>query len=151
MKKVLVLLVAVLAFGMANAQNNLGLRGAFGGHSAFDGELSYQMGLGSNRLELDLGLKFADGDNPFYLAGIYQWNWNITGGLSWYTGPGAVVKYCPNHGLGLAIAGQIGIEYKFSFPLQLSVDFRPAWDFLSPENCGAGFGWGAALGVRYCF
>ena len=152
MKKVFLLLVAVVTLGFAaNAQNAIGIRGGFG--SSTSAELSYMQGLGGNRLELDLGLNFLnDGDNPFHLAGIYQWTGNITGNLGWYAGIGAVVKYCPNHGLGLAVAGQIGLEYDLkSIPFQITADFRPAWDFLSDANCGAGFGWGGALGIRYTF
>ena len=56
-KNFLVLAIVLAGFFTAQAQVNphaIGLR--FGGGTAFGGELSYQMGMGSsNRLELDLG------------------------------------------------------------------------------------------------
>jgi hypothetical protein len=46
-------------------------------------------------------------------------------------------------------AGQIGLEYNFNIPLQLSLDYRPGF-YLVPA--GHGGAWeGAALGIRYRF
>lgn len=156
MKKVFVLLFAVVALSFAsNAQNALGVR--FGAGTGTNAELSYQMGLGANRLELDLGLGlFQEGEHPFHLAGIYQWNFNIAGDFNWFVGPGAVLGYCPskNHGLNFALAGQIGIEWApSSIPFNFTIDARPSWVFIAPEHCGnvKGFGWGASLGIRYRF
>ena len=70
MKKVLLIMVAVLGFAFAaNAQNAIGLR--FGGGSSYGEEISYQKDLGANRLEFDLGANLPS-LNFFYLAGIYQ-------------------------------------------------------------------------------
>lgn len=149
MKKVFVLMFAVVALGFAsNAQNAIGLR--FGAGTASNAEISYQMGLGANRLELDLG--WTNTDNSFYLAGIYQWKFNLTGEFNWFVGPGAVLGYCPNHGINLAVAGQIGLEWApSSIPFNVSLDARPAYTLLAPEHCGnvRGFGWGVSLGIRY--
>ena len=90
MKKVFVLLFAVVALSFAgNAQHALGVRGAFGNSTS--AELSYQQALGSaNRLELDLGWhNYKEWGTYFNLTGIYQWNFNISGGLGWYAGVGA--------------------------------------------------------------
>lgn len=154
MKKFFVLLVAVVAFGFAaNAQNALGLR--FGGGSGYGAEISFQKGMGANRLEFDLGLSNlgANNDMEFNLAGVYQWTFGIVDNLNWYVGPGLNIDYCSNHGLGLGICGQIGIEYNIpSIPFQVSLDARPTYRLLVPENCGMGnFGWGACLAVRYTF
>ncbi len=49
----------------------------------------------------------------------------------------------------IGLGGQIGIEYNLNthdIPLMVSLDARPMWDFLGSN---AGFGWGAALGIRY--
>lgn len=153
MKKVFVLLFAVVALGFAgNAQNAIGVRGAFGNSSA--AELSFQHGLGSaNRLELDLGWhNYKDWGSYINLTGIYQWNWNISGGLGWYAGIGANAglytgKY-ESDNFGIGLDAQIGLEYKFSIPLQVSIDFRPQWDLLGHAS---GFGYGVALGLRFCF
>ncbi|MBQ0016887.1 MAG: hypothetical protein KBT04_07890, partial [Bacteroidales bacterium] len=127
-------------------QHNIGLR--LSGVYGFAGEVSYQMPLNNNRLELDLGLHNFEGWNYIHVSGVYQWLWNIMGGLNWYAGVGANVGLYTGDesGLGLGVAGQVGIEYDFDFPLQLSIDFRP--------NIGldghSGFGWGGiCLGVRY--
>lgn len=130
---------------------------AFGVRLGYGAELSYQQALsGSNRLEADLGLGGWD-HTGFLVSGIYQWVFNIQEGLNWYVGPGAQVglaSYRDNNNnwksdLGIGVVGQIGIEYNFDFPLQLSLDYRPSW-MIIPS--GAGFGYyGIALGVRYTF
>lgn len=158
MKKVLILVAFVFGFGvLASAQVNpraIGLR--LGGGTYSGGEISYQHGFGtSNRLELDLGFGGYSGHNRMFLAGIYHWNWNIVQGLNWYVGPGASVGFYHYNGhedyIGVAVGGQIGIEYDFNSlgaPLLLSIDGRPMWDFVGDN---AGIGWGAALGIRYTF
>ena len=157
MKKVIISLIAFIGF-TASAQVNpqaIGLR--FGGDGNINGaEISYQHGLGeANRLELDLGFGTSKHHSRLFLAGIYQWNWNIEGGLNWYAGPGASVGFysydnADDH-LNIGLGGQVGIEYDFNtkdVPLLLSLDARPMFDFLGDDN---GFGWGAALGLRYTF
>lgn len=156
MKKIILVLVAVFAFAfMANAQSNaIGLR--LGGGSYNGGEISYQTAFGSsNRLELDFGFGASKNHTRLYGVAIYQWMWNITGGLNWYAGPGVsggLYTYDDNDGfLNVALGGQIGIEYNFNSigaPLLVSIDARPMWDFLGDNP---GLGWGAALGIRYTF
>lgn len=118
-------------------------------------EISYQRGLsGNTRLELDLGFhNGSDNDDAFVLTGIYQWLWNLEGGLNWYAGAGAGIGFdddADGHGddedFLLRAVGNIGIEYNFDFPLLLSLDFRPEIDIINdgPE-------WGLGLGIRYQF
>ena len=149
MKKIFVILVAVVALGFAaNAQDALGLR--FGGGSSYGAELSYQKGLGSNRLEFDLGMRLKSESNFFYLAGIYQWKGEITDWLGWFAGPGAKVSFCKNHGVGVAVALQLGLEANFAdFPFQITLDVRPEYEFVLPKECVNHFGWAGALGIRY--
>lgn len=154
MKKLFLFLAAVVTMGLAaNAQSDaIGLR--FGGGSGFGAEISYQKGLGGNRLEVDLGLSNGSHDTYMHLTGMYHWTMNIVDKLDWYVGPGAQVGFCSNHGLGLSIGGQLGIEYKFSFPLQVSLDVRPLYYLIAPRECGvlrSNFGLDCSLGVRYCF
>ena len=150
MKKAFLILFAVVAFGFtANAQSAIGVR--LGGGSAVNAELSFQQALSNvNRLELDLGWNnYANGAN-FNFSGIYQWDWNIVGGLDWFIGPGAIVSLFsgPNNPrFGLGVGGQIGLEYTFAIPLKLSLDARPMWNFI-----GIAKNWGnICLGVRYVF
>jgi hypothetical protein len=156
MKKTIFLMIIACMLGFNTyAQVNphaFGLR--LGGGTYSGGELSYQQGIGEmNRIELDLGLGSSKNHNRLYLAGIYQWDWNITSALNWYIGPGASVgfySYNDDPGfINIAVGGQIGLEYDFSksgVPILLSLDTRPMWDFLGDHP---GMGWGAALGIRY--
>ena len=119
-------------------------------------EISFQNPLSnSTRLELDLGLYGFGEHNGFILSGIHQWVFGLDNGLNWYVGLGGQLgsrSYEKNNvwnsGFGLAFAGQIGIEYNFSIPLQVSLDYRPAW-YVIPAFGGAYDTVG--LGLRYRF
>ena len=163
MKKVI--LSAFMLLGLAfSAQaqdiskNALGLR--LGDNDGFGGELSYQRGLGdNNRLELDLGWRNSKHVDAFKLTGLYQWVWNIDGGLNWYAGVGGGVgsynrDYYDNrdynNGVFAFAAGDIGLEYNFDFPLLISLDFRPEFG----GNGGYyknNYGSDVALALRYQF
>jgi len=174
MKKIIlsVIMLIGLAFS-AQAQdiseNALGLR--LGDNSGFGGEVSYQRGLSSNnRLELDLGWRnrsyYNNGNdydlNAIKLAGLYQWVWNIDGGFNWYAGVGGGLgSYNRDFNVGTSdsgafafAAGDVGIEYLFDFPLQLSLDVRPELgfgDYKYTNNNFDTFAPDVALGVRYRF
>jgi len=156
------ILSAALLIGLAFSsqaqeisKNALGLR--LGGNSGFGGEISYQRALSNdNRLELDLGMRNSDDINAFKLAGVYQWVWNIDQGFNWYAGAGAGLASWNNHnidksGTTLFAAGDIGIEYLFDIPLQLSLDLRPELYLNSGDYRTNNFGPDIALGVRYRF
>ena len=150
MKRIISLAAAILGFAVAaTAQPR-----AIGVRIGNGGEISYQHSMGSNFLEVDggLGLGF-DGVFNVGATGIYNFMISEFGnGFGFYAGPGAGVGL----GLGeanyftLSAAGMVGIEYNFSFPLQLSLDFR--------QHVGIGLGghglWtpsSIGLGVRYRF
>lgn len=154
MKKVLVTLVAIFALSTAMmAQNNaIGVRGAFG--TGYGAELSWLHGLSNaNRMEFDLGWSGHDDWNYVNVTGIYQWNWNIVEGLGWFAGVGANVGVYTDtpsdddDNFGIGLDAQIGLEYQFNIPIQLSLDWRPMWEFVG----NSGFGYGAAFGIRYVF
>lgn len=136
-------------FSSTNAQD---VSKAIGARLGMGAEFSYQHALSdANRLEFDLGLGGWD-HGGFSLSGLYHWVFNIDNGLNWYVGPGAQIGsvWSKNeYAFGIGIAGQIGIEYNFDFPLQLSLDWRPSWSIIPS---GHGFGYdGVAVGVRYRF
>ena len=145
------------------SKNAIGLR--LGDNDGFGGEVSYQRKLGTkNRLELDLGWRNSNSVDAIKLAGIYQWFWNIDKGFYWYAGVGGGLgswSYNNNNnnnnngndtnGAFVFAAGDIGIEYNFDFPLQLSLDFRPELYFNSDEFREDNFGPDVAIGVRYRF
>ncbi|WP_159799004.1 hypothetical protein [Flavobacterium sp. MK4S-17] len=165
MKKLFLSAFMLLAIALtANAQegrrNALGLR--LGDNDGFGGEVSYQRLLSdNNRLEVDLGWRDSDHYDAFKLTGLYQWVWNIEGGFNWYAGVGGGLGTWSfdddfphsdddDSGTFVFIAGNIGIEYNFDIPLQLSLDFRPeiyfGEDFREDD-----FGPDIALGIRYKF
>lgn len=166
MKKVLLALVAVFTMGMAaNAQNAIGVRIETDGNS--DGisfgttELSFQHGLGSNRLEFDLGWGSSHHYNHFNLTGIYQWTGDIANNFGWYAGVGGQVGFWSNednyytddNGCILSVAGQVGLEYNFQkVPFQLSLDWRPLVEVVGPSNDHPDFHYGnVGFGIRYRF
>lgn len=132
-----------------------------GGNGNINGiEFSYQHPVGDmNRVELDVGFR----GNKYYqymqVTGMYHWVWTIDRGLNWYVGPGAAIGFWAHqdkfgykeNGSYVGAGGQIGLEYDFNeigTPILLSIDARPMFDFIGYDT---GFGWGAALGVRYTF
>jgi len=150
MKKfILSLALAVSLVGALNAQS---IGKAIGVRFGYGGEISYQQPLGNtNRLELDLGFN----GNGFGLNGVYQWVWNLSSvsdGLNWYAGLGAGVGsynyYLATSHLNVGILGQVGLEYNFNIPLQLSLDYRPGFYFL---NSFYGSYDGICLAARYRF
>lgn len=162
MKKTL--LSAIMLIGLAfsaNAQdiskNALGLR--LGDNDGFGGEISYQRGLSNKtRLEFDLGWRNSNNVDAIKIVGLHQWVWNIDGGFNWYAGLGGGLgswSYDKNgyddSGTFVFAAGDIGIEYNFDVPIQLSLDFRPEFYFNSDDFREDNFGPDIALGIRYRF
>ncbi|SEK36120.1 hypothetical protein SAMN04487910_0343 [Aquimarina amphilecti] len=127
--------------------------------NGFWAEASYQARLSSNtRAELDLGVQGRNSFNAVKLTGIYQWVFNIDGGLNWYVGPGiggGLVDYDNNldnrddiETFGF-VTGDVGIEFNFDFPLLISLDFRPEIYFDDYTNDDIIFNLG--LSARYKF
>ena len=165
MKKLLLsafMLIGLAFSSQAQDRNALGLR--LGDNDGFGGEISYQRTLSSNnRLELDLGWRDSDYYDAVKLAALYQWVWNIEGGFNWYAGVGGglgtwefndnVPGYYDGNddsGTFFFVAGDIGIEYNFDIPLQLSLDFRPELYF-ADDFREDNFGPDIALGIRFKF
>ena len=92
---------------------------------------------------------------------LYQWIVNLDGGFNWYVGAGGgfasyslddVAPGVDDSDTSLFIAGDIGIEYNFDIPIQLSLDFRPEMYFGGDyADFRDGFGPDIALGIRYRF
>ena len=140
-------MLAIGAGSFANAQTNaLGLRFNSGYGAGL--EASYQRFLSdANRLEAGLGLGVNEG---FRANVVYQWVWDLSqlaDGFKWYAGAGGgLILYQDEAYIGAL--GNLGIEFNFKIPLQLSFDVRPGFYLLKD----AYFGWGgAAFGVRYKF
>lgn len=151
MKKILFSLALVLStIGSLSAQVDgkaIGIRFCYGG------EISYQHPMGNaNRLELDLGLTHYGAA----INGIYQWVWDLSDladGFNWYAGAGAGVGMFDYAGIdknsfSLGVLGQVGIEYNFKIPLQLSLDYRPGIYLINGFNASYD---GICLSARYKF
>ena len=147
-KKILTtIFIAVAAVSAASAQPRaLGIRVGVSGLEA-----DYQHSFSKNQfLEGNFGLDFgydANGAPGVKATALYNFvwarpAWTDKGKWALYAGPGAtlgyvndevhfkaadgvnIVRYLDN-GFMLGICGQVGLEYTFWFPLQLSVDLRP--------------------------
>jgi len=161
MKNLLLFSVFLIAINSSLAQqiskNTIGLR--LGSNRGFGTEVSYQMKLNpENRAEFNLGWRSSNDISALKLNGLYQWVWILEQDFNWYAGVGGgigtfstntSVNNNSNNGTFLYIAGNIGIEYNFDFPLQASLDLRPEFggNGYFQNNYGSDF----ALGVRYKF
>ncbi|APY12584.1 hypothetical protein BWZ22_15750 [Seonamhaeicola sp. S2-3] len=162
MKKLFLLSLAVMGFAFStNAQsiadNAIGLR--LGDSDGFGAEVSYQRALSdSNRLEFDLGWRDGSNYDGFKLAGLYQWVMPLDGSFNWYVGAGGGIGSFSIDAPGIDdtdtfifAAGDIGIEYDFEIPLQLSLDFRPEIGFGDDLYDNNDLDFDIALGIRYQF
>ncbi len=162
MKKIILLILITLSFLIQlNAQeiadNTLGLR--FGDDDGLGAEITYQKFLyNNNRAEIGFAWRNNKNYNAFKLTGTHQWLFNfdqLINGMNWYVGAGGgfgswkLKDDLPgDDGTFLFIAGDIGVEYKFDFPLLLSLDFRPELGF---SDFNDDLGVDIALGARYVF
>jgi hypothetical protein len=131
-------------------RNAIGVR--MGGHNEIVGAgVTYKRYLSaSNAIELIGNASTSNNNGYIGLSGEYLWTWGIVEGLSWFAGPGASVGAWTGDasGFDIALNGMVGLEYKFSIPLTLSVDLNPHFYFLH----GTGFTpFVGALSVRYTF
>ena len=142
MKKIILILSFAMGFAVSlNSQENKSLLGLRLGYDAQ--EISYQLPLVRTfRLELTLGAN-TYGHNQVGklcrgvgLNGLFQWVNDLSflsTGFKWYIGVGANVL---DHGsvskgmYGTGAMAQIGVEYNFNSPWQLSLDYRPGWYWL---------------------
>lgn len=153
MKKII--LIAALALGVAFAA--AAQPKAIGVRLGYAAEISYQHNVnGADFVEANLGsLGFWGLDvSSTYNFMIAQPAWTDRGEWGFYAGPGLALGFF--HGTSIAVQGQVGLEYTFWFPLQLSVDLRPQIG-LAAGNGGARFyeeglfGFVPTIGVRYRF
>lgn len=151
-----VLVCALISVGVAQPR-------AIGVRLGYDAEFSYQHAFATrNMIDLSVGYTgfFKTGDTHYQYVDVncmFDWVFNITGGLNWYIGPGVGVgyyfgdDYYGNHPYRLNVGGQIGLEYQFSIPLNLSIDWRPMTNVLSGYDGYTGDWYGVCLGIRYRF
>ena len=160
MRNLFLVVLAFIGFATVQAQdisdNAIGLR--LGDSDGFGAQISYQRALGDiNRLELDLGITNGNNYDGFKLAALYQWVWVLDGSFNWYAGAGGglgsvnfdnVPQGVDDSETFFFAAGNIGIEYNFDIPLQLSLDARPEIGF---GDFNDDLDFDIALGIRYRF
>ena len=166
MKKTLIIAIAVLlgAAAVASAQPKaIGLRLGYPAN-----EVSYEHYLGGpNFLEAEIGVR--DFGQGYSVTGIYNFvfaepQWTSRGEWAWYAGPGLTAGYVgfkvtdadnnthKEYHFLAGLVAQVGLEYTFWFPLQLSVDLRPVIGYCDGfYREGALFGMVPQLSVRYHF
>ncbi|MBO6248015.1 MAG: hypothetical protein J6N54_04290 [Bacteroidales bacterium] len=157
MKRLLSVAVALmaLAFVAAAQPKAVGLR--FGNYGV---DVSYENYSGDNDfLEFELGLDSMFSTSAFHLDGIYNFmiarpDWTVEGQWGFYVGPGASVAVWDNgkdeNVVYAGLLGNVGLEYIFDFPLQLSLSLRPRFMFGDGKIRRNGL-LTLGLGVRYMF
>lgn len=152
-------LIAIIALAMGISAIAAAQPRAIGGRLGWGAEASYQHTLGGeNFIEADLGLGSFASFNAVasYNFMIAQPSWTPRGEWGFYAGPGVALTAGFNGFGAVGIVGNVGLEYTFWFPLQLSVDLRPQVG-VGFDNNGAGFyldgifGFVPSIGVRYRF
>lgn len=146
---ILTIAIALCAISSFAQPRALGLRVGASGLEA-----DYQHDFNGNQfLEGCIGLDFGyniNGQPGGKATAIYNFvwarpAWTNKGTWALYAGPGVTLGYVndmevwkasngidilysePRNGFMLGICGQVGLEYTFDFPLQLSVDLRPVF------------------------
>ena len=118
----------------------------------------------------EIGIRFGEGANNVALDGVFalgEFNrvhgnvnfgsgvgidllWDFLyrpvsdSGLNWYVGVGPSLVI--NDPFFFGVAGEIGLEYRFDFPLSLSIDWRPTLWIVSDTDFRADF---FGLNLRY--
>ena len=143
MKKLLLVLVTVVAAGTVNAQE-LGIR--FGGISGSSGAaLDAVFGLNGTRIHADLGFY----EDAVGIDFLWDLIYKPLGGEAfyWYLGVGPTAIIGDVFRLG--VAGEIGLEYLFNtVPIAIGADWRPSLWIVDETRFGSdSFG----LNVRWRF
>lgn len=156
MKKIIIIAAIALGFAVAaSAQPR-----AIGGRLSYGLEASYQHTVqNADFVEANLGLfgYHSIDATATYNFMIAQPDWTSRGEWGFYAGPGAALGYSfIGDFFHVAAVGQVGLEYTFWFPLQLSVDLRPQFGIATGNGgvnfyTGGLFGFVPTIGVRYRF
>lgn len=150
LKKTLIIVAIFFTAGtmQSNAQSvgELGLRwgDVTGGDFALDGIV----GLGQfSRIHANVSFG-GNGATDFGVDAIWDFIYRPLGGeaFQWYLGAGPFLGFGDIFSLG--VAGEIGLQYNFNFPMSLSIDYRPAFRLVEDTDFDAG---GFGLNVRYRF
>ncbi len=128
-------------------------------------EISYQHAFSQkNRLELDLGYTNAKSYSGFKITALDQYVWHIKNSFfNWYLGAGgglASYSYDYNDISGLDIndnytflflAANVGVEYDFTGPIMIALDFRPELGLSDSNFRDDNLDFDIGIAVRYQF
>ena len=144
MKKLFTFIAVMMLFAsVTSAQTEIGARfgDVTGGNVAVDGIIS----LGSwSRIHGDISF----GNNGVGVDLLWDFIYKPLNGesLNWYAGVGPFIQIDDPFGLG--VVGELGLEYRFNFPVSVSVDWRPSFRIIENTDFSAG---GFGLNIRYIF
>jgi hypothetical protein len=176
MKKIILIAAMALSFVVTAVAGNPvdratgALEKTFGGKVRSVGirlaEISYQHSFDADFIQVDLGFlpRMITNSNSLNIAATYNFmllqpQWTDRGEWGIYAGPGVALGFdmrAQTAGVNIAAAGLVGLEYRFWFPLQLSIEWRPQlgghigdWGNgdCHPFHCNLC----PALGIRYTF
>ncbi len=143
MKKLLVIVAMLMMCATITTAQELGLRwgDVSGGDVAIDGVF----GLGQfSRVHADLSF----GNDAVGIDLLWDFIYKPLGeeAFNWYAGVGPYAVFDDPFTLG--VMGELGLEYRFDFPMSVSADWRPAFRIVENTDFSAG---GFGLNVRYIF
>lgn len=140
MKRLILALAVFLAAFTVNAQvKAVGI--SLGGSESLTMQ-HYIYGQLNSFFQLDLGYQpGVPSSGTLRLAATYNvifWSpgWTADGQWNMYAGPGLQIGSGFTHlkPFNIGIAAQVGLEYLFDFPLQVSVDLRPSFGLMVSGN-----------------
>lgn len=156
---VLAILVGSAALTFAQPKSIGGRLGNYGIDVSIDVSYENYVFGGADFLEFGLGLDNGFSTSSFHVDGIYNFmilepDWTPVGHWGFYAGPGASVAVWKNsddeNTVYAGFLGNVGLEYTFNFPLQLSIDFRPRLMF-GDGGLRSDGPFTLGIGVRYAF
>ena len=131
----------ILFTAVISAQSELGVRlgNVSGGNAAVDGIISLSQ---FSRIHADIS--FGDGMG---IDALWDFAYRPFGdeALNWYAGVGPYAQIGSNV-FNLGVAGELGLEYRFKFPVSVSADWRPMFQII--DNTSLDFG-GFGVNIRY--
>ena len=158
MKRFFVIIAAILGMTAVAVAQPKAIGGRVGNYGL---DVSYEnyVGSGSDFLEFELGLDDAFSTSAFHFDGVYNImiahpDWASIGQWGFYAGPGASVAVWDSgrdeNVVYAGLVGNVGLEYIFDFPLQISMSLRPRLMFGDGKVRDNGL-LTLGIGVRYVF
>ncbi len=183
MKKIFTTMIVMLAIASAAFAQPRAIGGRLGLNST---EFTYQHSISDNMyvdLTAGYGYALSSGWGHSDVTATLLWSYNIKGIWNWFVGPALGIGYgfgynyshysrrggydiMGNYGyydniympFRLNVGGQIGFEWEFGIPLNLTVDWRPmvnvmGFGYQSPSHSGGAWNglFNFGVGVRYRF